>query len=250
MIVNERELRIKEMLETSDFVKVIDLMKIFNVSRSSINRDLKNLENNGFLNRTRGGAYKKNLILSSYYEDDTNTKMVKNVTEKRKICKVAATMISDGDCVYIDSGSTSIYLAEFLVNKTIDIVTPSFSFIKSMDKSFGGNIYILGGHYNYKYDMSLGSITLENLNKFNFNIAILTANGINFESKKVYSLDTEVASIKAKALEQSNQSILLVDSSKFSLKGKSVFADIDSFNSIILDKDPNLSNEQDNIVIA
>lgn len=176
MLSKERMYRILNLLKEQTFVTVKQLMDEFDVSRSSIMRDLIELENLGLIKRERGGAVAKdvaNLTLSSFNEAPVIDKESLHIEEKQRICKKAAQRIKDGDCIYIDSGTTPVYLLPHIIDKQIKIVTPSTYLIRKLPDSFKGDIFLLGGEFKKSYDMSYGSLTLEMIKQFNFDHAFL-----------------------------------------------------------------------------
>ena len=103
MLSKERMIRIMELLEQRQFVTVKELQENFNVSRSSVMRDLIELENQGLIQRERGGASLKSIstTLTNFNEMSVVSKENLNMEEKQLICACAAQSIHDGDCVYI-----------------------------------------------------------------------------------------------------------------------------------------------------
>lgn len=199
MLSKERMYRILNLLKEQTFVTVKQLMDEFDVSRSSIMRDLIELENLGLIKRERGGAVAKdvaNLTLSSFNEAPVIDKESLHIEEKQRICKKAAQRIKDGDCIYIDSGTTPVYLLPHIIDKQIKIVTPSTYLIRKLPDSFKGDIFLLGGEFKKSYDMSYGSLTLEMIKQFNFDHAFFSTNGVNLENGEVYIFEFAIGAVK------------------------------------------------------
>lgn len=240
MIRSEREYKIIEFLNKERFVSVNYLMEKLKVSRATINRDLLAMEKNGQLVRERGGASSINhySLISHLDEKSVSEKGKQNLREKILICREAVKYINEGDCIYIDSGSTTLPLIDLIKNMNIQVVTPSYAVARLLDGKFVGKVYLLGGEYNSKYDMTIGPIAIDNLKKFNFNVTFITANGINVTNGSLYSVNLDVSNIKSKAIEQSKNNILLVDSSKYEKKAMYEFANIENMNKVIVDNLP------------
>lgn len=240
MIKSEREYKIIELLDTNDFVSVNLLMKTLKVSRATINRDLVTMENNGQLIREHGGAssLKHSKLISRLDEKSVSEKGKENLNEKIDICRLAVNNIKEGDCIYIDSGSTTLPLVNLIKTMNVQVVTPSYAIARLLDNNFSGQLYLLGGQYNIKYDMTTGPIAIDNLKKFHFNTTFITANGIDTTSGSLYSVDLDVSNIKTTVIEQSNNNILLVDSSKFDTKAMCEFSNITAMKKVIVDKLP------------
>lgn len=252
MISKERMMRILNLLEEKTFVSVKELTESFNVSRSSVMRDLIELENQGLIKRERGGASLKNveITLTSFNEPAVIDKENLHIDEKKKICHEAAKSIRDGDCIYIDSGTTPAYLLEHLSNKKIKLVTPSTYLIRKLPKSFKGDIYLLGGEFNKSYDMSYGSLTLEMIRQFHFDHAFLSTNGVNLETGEVYVFDFNVGAVKKEIMARCRKADLLIDSSKFDSRAMCTWANLDDFHSVYTDFVSDEFEVRDNFVIC
>lgn len=122
MLNKEREQEIINILKVSNgFVTVKSLCETLFASESSIRRDLISLERRGLVKRTYGGA---ELVTNFSNIITFNQRTQQNVNAKRDIAKKATSLIKDGDIVFLDQSSTSLYLANELVNRSgLTIVT-------------------------------------------------------------------------------------------------------------------------------
>ena len=239
MLSKERMYRILNLLKEQTFVTVKQLMDEFDVSRSSIMRDLIELENLGLIKRERGGAVAKdvaNLTLSSFNEAPVIDKESLHIEEKQRICKKAAQRIKDGDCIYIDSGTTPVYLLPHIIDKQIKIVTPSTYLIRKLPDSFKGDIFLLVGEFKKSYDMSYGSLTLEMIKQFNFDHAFFSTNGVNLENGEVYIFEFAIGAVKKEIMKRCLNNYLLIDSSKFNIRAICTWANSNEFNSVYVNE--------------
>lgn len=252
MLTKERMYRIMEFLKEKQFVTVKELQDCFQVSRSSVMRDLIELENQGLIHRERGGASLKNIAttLTSYNEQSVHSKENIHSEAKRIICQEAAKSIRDGDCVYIDSGTTPTYLLDYLGNKKIKLVTPSIYLIRKLPSHFQGDIFLLGGEFSKAYDTSFGSLTLEMIRQFHFDHAFFSSNGLNLENGEVYVFDFHVGANKKEIMARSELNDLLVDHSKFETKGMCAWTNMDQFHSIYVDEYKEEKEIPENFVIC
>lgn len=237
MLTKERMLRIMEILEEKQFVTIKELQESFQVSRSSVMRDLIELENQGLIHRERGGASLESIAttLTSYNEKSVVSKENINSEAKRLICQEAAKSIRDGDCVYIDSGTTPTYLLDYLGNKKIKLVTPSIYLIRKLPNHFQGDIFLLGGEFSRSYDTSFGSLTLDMIRQFHFDHAFFSTNGVNLENGEVYVFDFHVGANKKEIMARSEVCDLLIDHSKFKTKAMCTWANYNEFHSVYVD---------------
>lgn len=180
-------------------------------SESSIRRDLKKLEDGGFVKRSYGGA-----TLSGFSNIVTfSTRTTQNIAQKREIVQKAVTQIRDADVVFLDQSSTAFYLATELVNRTsLTVVTNNIE------------ILILLSHSGVKVISTGGTLSDENRNCLVGGEAMRTFDGIFadvvFFSVKALSLDGVLSDCDCKEVElrnvmlkNANQKVLLCDSSKF-----------------------------------
>lgn len=122
MLNKEREQEILNILKvTNGFVTVKSLCDTLYASESSIRRDLQSLEKRGLVKRTYGGA---ELVTNFSNIITFNQRTQQNINAKRLIAQKAATLIKEGDIVFLDQSSTSFYLANEITNRSgLTVVT-------------------------------------------------------------------------------------------------------------------------------
>ncbi|MEQ8153777.1 MAG: DeoR/GlpR family DNA-binding transcription regulator [Clostridiaceae bacterium] len=252
MLAKERLLYVLERLNTQPSVSIQKLSDELGVSISTIQRDLKTLENQGKIQRERGGAVKKELgnVLSGLSEMPVVEKEMVNVPQKESVCERAAELIKDGDCIFIDSGTTPTNLVPFLTYKKIKIVTNSNFLLKKLSKEFKGEVYLLGGQFNFNYDMSFGPITLEEVSRFHFDHAFLGVSGIDIDSGEVFTTEFDIGAIKSAVMKRSNHKYLLMDDSKYYIKGLCTWAEIKDFDSIFVNAFPLKKKKPKNMIVC
>ncbi|WP_187168503.1 DeoR/GlpR family DNA-binding transcription regulator, partial [Enterococcus faecium] len=109
MLTPERHQLIIDQIEKHDVVKIQELINLTNASESTIRRDLSTLEERGFLKRVHGGAAKLSDIR---LEPDMLEKSSKNLHDKLKIAEKAASLLEEGDCIYLDAGTTTLHMID------------------------------------------------------------------------------------------------------------------------------------------
>lgn len=253
MLNKERMYKIMALLNEQGFVSVKELMDNFQVSRSSVMRDLIDLENQGLIQREHGGACLKNIerpTLSSLNEIPVSHKETVNVENKMLVCKEAAKKIYDGDCIYIDSGTTPVFLLPHIIDKRIKIVTASTYLIRKIPDSFKGDIYLLGGEFKKDYDMSFGPLTLQMIKQFNFDQAFFSTNGVSLKTGEVNIFKFSIGAVKREIMKRSLNNHLLIDDSKFGVKALCTWAHTDEFNTIYVNDFPKDVEVPDNYYIC
>ncbi len=247
MITEERKLRIMEIIRQDGFISIKQIMSMFNVSRSSAMRDLDELVSQGLVVRKRGGASleESDLLLSQFNELPTKDKQYNQQEQKKRICKYASNLIKDGSTIYIDSGTTVLYLVDYIREREITIITPNTRLLTYIPSDFKGKIILLEGEYSPKYECVGGSITANSILKYHYDYAFLTANGIDFDTQEVCGTVFQFSENKNLVMSRSDHVELLIDYSKKNVKGISTWAHFDDFDHIYIDQceDQELNNK-------
>jgi Transcriptional regulators of sugar metabolism len=210
LLTEERHKIILEILQEKKLAKINELVEITNTSESTIRRDLTFLESINALKRIHGGATlpRGRLLELSYGE-----KEIQSVNEKRVIAKYAATLIEDGDCVYLDAGTSTFEIIQFIEKKNIVVVTNGLKHINALVEN-DINSYILGGKVKGTTKAIIGIDALKNLEKFRFDKCFLGINGIHLEYGFT-TPDSEEAILKESAIKHSREAFVLADEGKF-----------------------------------
>jgi len=248
MLASERLIYIINRLNEHPAVTIRQLSQELTISEATVRRDLDELQKQGRLTRQHGGAVLDSVLhtLTQFTDKNVNEKSLINIEQKQKIAQIAASLIKDGDCIFIDGGSTLIFLLPHLRDKHIQIVTPNMMLMKNL-KPIVGSIQFLGGTYDPYYEMVMGSDTTTDTGKFRYDLAFIGAAGIDPITKEIYTVSIETAACKQAAMHNSVKKVLLVDSSKFMQRGFCYFASSDEFDLIISDDSPESAHNIDNL---
>jgi DeoR/GlpR family transcriptional regulator of sugar metabolism len=188
------------------------LAELLNVSQVTIRKDLGVLEEKGLLKREHGYAVRTS-------SDDINSRLAFNYDIKRKIARLACELVSDGETVMIESGSSCALLAEELAynKKDITIITNS-TFISAYIREGNAKVVLLGGDYQPESQVVVGPLTRKCVKDFFVDKLFIGTDGYNskmgFTGKNLMRTET----VKAMA-ESANKIIILTESSKFSERG-------------------------------
>lgn len=232
MLTEERFAAILEALRDKNAITVTELTELVGVSESTIRRDLNTLDKQGKLNKVHGGAtaIEQEFITS---EASVSVKKQMNVEEKKAIARYAATMINDEDFIFIDAGTTTRWLIEFIEDSKATFVTngiPQAQLL--MNKKL--RTYMIGGLSKPVTEAIVGADAVNNMKKYNFSKCFLGTNGIHLDYGFT-TIDVEEAMVKMEALSRSYTGIVLADSSKFGKVTAVTFAGIEKA-CIITDK--------------
>jgi DeoR/GlpR family transcriptional regulator of sugar metabolism len=189
-------------------VSVHDIAKKFNVSVSTIRRDLAILVQEGEVVRTYGGALQMGTFERSWHDKETV-----RTREKAAIADAAVALVKPGDIVLLDAGTTVARVAQLLSQRTdITIVTNSLSSLLVLaDASVP--VQVLPGRLRRPNEAITGSQTYEALKGLTPTIAFLGVDGVH-PTKGLNCPDSEQATLKAAMAESSLRAWVLADDSK------------------------------------
>lgn len=211
--MNERQIDILNKVTNATKINVAELSKEFGVSQVTIRQDLKVLEQNGVLKRFHGGA-----MVNS--DDDIMKRLSFNYDTKLQIARKAASLVSNGETVMIESGSTNALLARELANKSdITIITNS-TFISRYVRNQNIKIVILGGDYQHESEVNVGPLTRICIKEFHVDKVFIGTDGFSPEIGFT-CLNMMRAEVTRAMIERAQKCIVITDSSKFEKLGVS-----------------------------
>ena len=213
MLTQERHNKILELLTKQDTVTVGELSQGLETSESTIRRDLVTLDKMGKVKKVHGGAAAIHRV-STVFEEDVTTKSALNVTEKEAIGRVAAGLVTNDDFVFIDAGTTTAAMIDFIYNNVrATFVTNGIVHAKKLIQK-GLKAYIIGGQIKLTTEAVVGTEAINNLRKYNFTKTFIGTNGISV--KGGYSTpDVEEAAVKSEVLKRGRSNFILGDHTKF-----------------------------------
>ena len=210
MITEQRHQLIIAELKQKGTIRVADLVEKFNSSESTIRRDLVQLEALNYLKRVHGGAV---LVQNKFIEKSFDDKSHQFVGEKDLIAQYAATLVEEGDSVYLDSGTTTYEMIKYLKDKNIVVVTNGLSHVEALIEN-NISCFVLGGKVKQKTKAVVGYEAISILNRYRFDKCFMGSNGVH-SVHGFTTPDPEEAMIKESAIKASNNIFVLADESKF-----------------------------------
>lgn len=210
MLTPERHQLILKILKEQNTVKIQDLVDLTNSSESTIRRDLTQLEEEKFLKRIHGGAAR---LQGKLQEMSMTEKSSKNLQMKKDIAHFAASLVEEGDCIYLDAGSTIFEMIPFLPNNIVVVTNGLMHVSPILEK--GIDLFLVGGQAKKKTGAIIGRGALLSLENYRFDKCFMGVNGIHTQYGYT-TPDQEEAMIKQKAIELSREAFVLADDSKFS----------------------------------
>jgi DeoR family myo-inositol catabolism operon transcriptional repressor len=224
---------VEEYILKNESVSLDKLCDVFKVSKNTIRRDIKELLEKGKIKKIYGGVTINQKKLVPFEERN-----IKNHAEKKATAETASTYINDGDIIFIDSGTTTMWLIDYLKNKNnLTILTNNLGAIVSAAPYPNLNIISLGGTLKRKTNSFVGNSTSLVLKDYNISKAFMAATGISIE-KGATNSSTEEYELKKLIVEKSDEIFLLVDSSKFDIISLMTYSPLENLDYIITNKNP------------
>ena len=204
--------------------KAKQLMDELDTSESTIRRDLVAMDKKGYLTKVHGGAIANNTNIHTQDEKVIN-RIKQNRSEKEQIARYAASLIVDNDFVYIDAGTTTAVMIDYITAKNVVFVTNSLTNAKRISDR-GYTVYILGGEFKSTTEAIVGDEAVVTLDKYNFTKGFWGTNGITVKNGFT-TPEIKEAMVKKKSMENSKEKYILADDSKFSQVSSIKFADFE-----------------------
>jgi len=230
-----RRIKIIEQLKANGKVDVKELSTALGVTGVTIRNDLEQLEKKNILIRARGGAIK--IEQNNHNEDyPLSDKQKKNLVEKREIGKKASELITSGNTIILDSGSTIHELAKNLKNfEELTVITNALNVATLLAEYKNVNVIVPGGSLK-KNSLSLfGIIAEKGFKDFFCDKLFLGVDGFDLDFG-ISTPSPEEAHLNQIMIEISKEVIVLADSSKFERRGFAFIAPINKINTVITDK--------------
>lgn len=242
MLARERQSRIFSMIQANNSIRISDIIKEFRVSHETARRDLDTLQDQNLVVRVHGGAVlaKENHSAELLPQGEQT---FSSMAERIAIGKSAASMIKEGETVFLSVGLTIQQVARALrKRKNITVLTNSVLVLNELINS-EIQLYILGGAVNSSENNIEGALALQTLLNFYVDIAFIGAGGVSQElGISDYSL--EVSKLNEQAIRHAKKSVLVANSKKFGTNCLSITCPICNVDTVI--SDTNLSAEDRN----
>ena len=238
MLIDERRRHILELIQKQGRVLVGDLSRELSISQITIRKDLDYLQSKGLLQRSHGGALR---IQSSALVDPTlQEKQKQNSQEKERIAAAAIKMVEEGQCIILDSGTTTTAIARGLKRfKQLTIITNAVNIAAELART-DFEVILVGGTLRKNSVSLVGPLAEDNLEEMHADILFLGVDGFDLEVGITTPnfLESRVNRAMVKA---ARQVVAVCDSSKFGRRSLSRIVPPGAIHHIITDR--NLPHE-------
>jgi len=222
---------IARLVKEKGMVRVAELSEVLRVTEMTIRRDLEALEKKGLLERTHGGAvYSDRVSLEPLYAQKSGIRKA----EKEAIGRLAASLIRDGDTIFVNSGSTTLEFLRRLTGRRIKLITNN-PWAPAEVRSEGVEVLLTGGELRRESFSLVGEIATRTVRGAFGSKAVIGVDGFSLK----YGITTPVqaeAALNGLMIEQTHgEVVVLADSSKFGKVSNFLSAPISAVNSIVTD---------------
>ncbi len=227
---DERRARILEALRYTSHVRIATLAQRFSVTTETVRRDLDALSAMGLVNRAHGGAVARPMgVQPSIFEREQAT-----INERRRIAAQAASLVSPGQVLMIDAGSTTTQLAWRLcaTGESLTAITNSYPVAEALSAS-QARVIVCPGEFNRREGGVFGQDTTEFIGRFHANTAFIGASGVSADG--ITDVNREAAWVKRAMIARCEHAYLLVDHTKFSVRVLEVVTSFDTLEGIVTD---------------
>jgi len=234
MISFERQAKILALLKQHECVTVDFICERIYASPSTVRRDIARMCEDKLLLRVRGGAA---VLEGSGHDAPSLLRFSKNVDKKKKIASLAMRYIKNASTLFLDSSSTTAYLAGHLDSfQDLSVVTNGIQALNTLNERTQAKVFPCGG-YILNNSSIVGSEAEKTIRTFRADIAFFSCVGFTLEGGAMDALP-ENSAIKREMMAHARKRILLCDSTKFGQEYFCKICDTDEIDLVITDAEP------------
>jgi len=230
-----------QLVEARGQISVEELARHFSVSDDTIRRDLQELEKRKLLLRTHGGAASAALLV--HRATPFLTRANANADAKATIGRAAAELISDGETLIINGGSTTFAFAAGLSQRrNLTVVTNNVTMLSVLPADAVESVYVLGGEYNRNLGSTVGAVGF-NSGNISVDTAVLGVTGLTATEGLSTTL-LEEAPMMTRMITSARRTIVIADASKFGFNAFAQVAPLNAVDILVTDQEPPMDLRQ------
>ncbi len=229
-----RQAQISDLIAKRGKVRVEDLAARFDISTETIRRDLTTLANAGHIRKVHGGARPVTPIGEGGFE----ARMRRNALAKRLIAEKVVGLVTPGQTLFLDTGSTTLICAEALARvRRLTIITNSTRIADTFAKGSGGaDVYLLGGLYRGDNAQTVGASTARDIAKYRADTAIITIGAL--DKGGVMDFSSHEAEVARAMIASAINLRVLADHTKFNRSASFRLCPLAGIDQLVVDKSP------------
>ena len=228
MFAEERQEKLLGILREKRKVAVSEMCDVFNVSGATIRADLRQLEEEGLLTRTHGGAV---LRTRASFEQASDAREI-------VIGQRAAALVEDGDIIVLDTGTTTLHIARNIRDRqNVTVVTNDYQIARELEASPSIQTILLGGIVKKGYHCVVAINGRSILDTLNVDKAFMGTNSLSLKHGACVA-DIMLAETKRGMVEHASQVIIVCDYSKLNNTSLAQFTAADRIDTVVVDRLP------------
>jgi DeoR family glycerol-3-phosphate regulon repressor len=235
MRLHKRQNEILASVKSRGACSIVELAIQLNVSDETIRRNIKPLVRQGLIEKVHGGV-----VLSQNQEPEPPfaKRMNVQVEEKLLISRLVADIISNGDSIMLDTGSTTTYVARALGDhRNLSVVTNCTEIARTLVREPSNRVHICGGAMRPDDWATFGPAAIDFVRQFHVNYAILSIGGVT-ENGSFMDYHLEEAEFSRAVIKQAKKTIVAADHSKFGNTNFIKVCDFDQVDMVVVDRSP------------
>lgn len=232
-----RQERIARLVQERGFMRVVDLAGRFSVSTVTIRSDLQALEARGRLHRIRGGAVPANVVPG---EQPFEASELNLAVEKARIGAAAAALVSDGETVLLDVGTTTTAVARALLARhelrDVTVFTTALNVALELESAHPRiSVVVTGGTLRPLQHSLVNPLATVLLSGLRASIAFIGCNGVDLQGG-VTNINLPEAEVKRAMLLAARRRVIVADGSKLGEVELARVAGVDEVDMVITDQ--------------
>jgi DeoR family transcriptional regulator of aga operon len=229
--ITERQLQIVDLIAQKQRITVSEIASLFGVSEATARRDLESLADRHLVQRVHGGAI---TTPSAPRELPLPTRANEQREEKMAIARFAASLIQDGETIFLGSGTTVHYLAEQLHERHLTVITNSLPVINTLAGEPHISLIVLGGSFRPEELSFIGHITEQALVEVRADRVFMGIRAIDLQHGLTNDYLPETLTDRA-ILRIGKQVVILADHTKMGRIAGAFVAPLDAIHLLITD---------------
>lgn len=234
MHASERRRSILQSVSRRGFVSVGELTEILGASEPTVRRDLVELARRKRIRRVHGGAEAVDATHRALVgQPEFARAQTVQASAKRAIAGRAAELCKPGDSIIIDGGTTTFFMTEFLRDRDLHVLTPSFPVAEVLLRDTRCEVILPGGPIYRTQRLILSPYDEPSVRNYRARLMFMGAQGIGPDG--LIQSDPLLVQAEKQLRERADKLVVLVDSSKFPGRGRLVLCALDEIDTVITD---------------
>ena len=250
---NQREEEIlRELYRTGGSCRVSVLANALGVTLETIRRNVRTLEERNIVRKVHGGVH----LVETVQEPTLKSRLDTKVDAKEKLAAKVADIISDGDSLFLDIGSTTAYVAKALRDHSdLFVVTNSVFVAQTLASRNNNRVFMAGGELRAHDGGAFGAEAQDLVRRLNVRFAILSAGAVNGENGFMLH-DLQEANLASLAIDSAQVRVIVTDSEKLGKRAPVTLEKTEKINLLFTDQTPEqpildmLSRQEIDLVVA